>query len=45
MNSLDVFTRMQMEGLLRRKKPTILLCEHDVRFREDMAARKVAVGD
>lgn len=45
MNSLDVFTRMQVEDLLRRKKPTILLCEHDVRFREDMAARKVAVGD
>ncbi|MGN1022739.1 MAG: ATP-binding cassette domain-containing protein [Lachnospiraceae bacterium] len=44
MNSLDVFTRMQVEDLLRRAKPTLLFSEHDVRFRQDMAAREVVIG-
>ncbi len=36
LNYIDVFSRMQIEDLIRRYEPTMLLVEHDVRFREDV---------
>lgn len=44
MNSLDVFTRMQVEEMIQREKPAMLLAEHDVRFRQNVKAREVVLG-
>lgn len=37
LNYIDVFSRMQIERLLTEYKPTMLMVEHDVRFREKIA--------
>lgn len=37
LNYIDVFSRMQIEKLLLEYKPTMLMVEHDVRFRERIA--------
>ena len=34
LNYIDVFSRMQIEKLLLRYEPTMLLVEHDIRFQE-----------
>ena len=44
LNYIDVFSRMQIENLILTFKPTMLLVEHDVRFRENVATRVVNVG-
>lgn len=41
LNYIDVFSRMQIERLIERYKPTMLIVEHDVRFREKLASREV----
>ncbi len=41
LNYIDVFSRMQMEELLVTYRPTMLLVDHDVRFRERIATRTV----
>ena len=41
LNYIDVFSRMQIEALIERYKPTMLLVEHDVRFREKLAVKEV----
>ena len=37
LNYIDVFSRMQIEKLIESFKPTMLLVEHDVRFKEKLA--------
>ena len=37
LNYIDVISRMQIEKLLIKYKPTMLLVEHDVRFQENVA--------
>ena len=37
MNYIDVFSRMQIEKLILEFCPTMLMVEHDVRFREKVA--------
>ena len=37
LNYIDVFTRMQVEKLIETYKPTMLIVEHDVRFKEKIA--------
>ena len=37
LNYIDVFSRMQIESLITRYRPTLLFVEHDRRFREDIA--------
>ena len=44
LNYIDVFSRMQIEKLIMQYKPTMLLVEHDVRFREKVATDVVEVG-
>ena len=39
LNYVDVFSRIQLEELLLKYKPTMILVEHDVRFRERIATR------
>lgn len=41
LNYIDIFTRMQIEALLLKYEPTMLLVDHDVRFREKIATRVV----
>lgn len=37
LNYIDVFTRMQIEKLIEYYKPTMLIVEHDVRFKEKIS--------
>ena len=41
LNYIDVFSRMQIEKLILQYKPTMLLVEHDVRFREKVATNEI----
>lgn len=41
LNYIDVFSRMQIEKLIQSFEPTMLLVEHDVRFREKVATEVV----
>ena len=41
LNYIDVFSRMQIEKLILQYKPTMLLVEHDVRFREKVGTREL----
>ncbi len=41
LNYIDVFSRMQIEKLILEYQPTMLIVEHDVKFRERIATRVV----
>ena len=41
LNYIDVFSRMQIEKLILEFKPTMILVEHDVRFREKTATEVI----
>lgn len=41
LNYIDVFSRMQIEKLIMEYNPTMLIVEHDVRFREKIATKIV----
>lgn len=43
LNYIDVFSRMQIEELILSSKPTMLVVEHDVRFREKIATRVLEI--
>ena len=43
LNYIDVFSRMQIEKLIRDFEPTMLIVEHDVRFREQIATECVRI--
>lgn len=43
LNYIDVFSRMQIERLIERYKPTMLIVEHDVRFREKLASKEIVL--
>ena len=45
LNYIDVFSRMQIEKLIETFKPTMLMVEHDVRFRESIATKTVEFLD
>ena len=39
LNYIDVFSRMQIEELILKFSPTMLIVDHDVRFRDNVATR------
>lgn len=41
LNYIDIFSRMQIEKLLLTYRPTMLFVEHDVRFCEKIATKKI----
>jgi len=43
LNYIDVFSRMQIEKLILKFKPTMLIVEHDVRFKESVATKEIIV--
>jgi lincosamide and streptogramin A transport system ATP-binding/permease protein len=44
LNYIDVFSRMQIESLIARYRPTMLIVEHDVRFGEKLATKEIILG-
>lgn len=44
LNYIDVFSRMQLEELIRAHRPTLLLVEHDRDFLERVATKFVELG-
>ena len=44
LNYIDVFSRIQIEEMILRYNPTMLVTEHDRRFREKIADRVVEIG-
>ena len=43
LNFVDIYSRMQIEALLKRFSPTMVFVEHDRAFREMVATRRVLV--
>ena len=43
LNYIDVFSRMQIEKLILKYEPTMLMVEHDIRFREKIATETVCL--
>jgi len=41
LNYIDVFSRMQIENLITKYQPTMLLVDHDIRFQEKIATRVI----
>lgn len=41
LNYIDVFSRMQIERLILSFKPTMLIVDHDVKFREQIATKVI----
>lgn len=41
LNYIDVFSRMQIEKLILSFKPTMLIVDHDVKFREQIATKVI----
>lgn len=39
LNYIDVFSRIQLENLISHYHPTMLIVEHDIRFREKLATK------
>ena len=44
LNYIDVFSRLQIEKLLEEYAPTMLIVEHDVRFREKISTKVIEIG-
>ena len=42
LNYIDVFSRIQIEKVIKQYNPTMLLVEHDVKFRETIATKIVS---
>jgi lincosamide and streptogramin A transport system ATP-binding/permease protein len=41
LNYIDIFSRMQIEQLIETYKPTMIVVEHDTRFREKLATKEI----
>ncbi|MBR5637274.1 MAG: ABC-F type ribosomal protection protein [Pseudobutyrivibrio sp.] len=44
LNYIDVFSRMQIEKLIEEYQPSMLIVEHDVRFREKLATKEILLS-
>ena len=43
LNYIDIYSRMQIEDLIKKYRPTMLLVEHDTAFREGIATKIVSL--
>ena len=41
LNYIDIYSRMQIERLIREFRPTMLMAEHDAAFKEAVGARNI----
>lgn len=44
LNYIDVFSRIQIENLIKTFKPTMILVEHDVNFKENLATKIININ-
>lgn len=44
LNFIDVFSRMQIENLIRKNKLTMIFVEHDQKFKEEMATKRIVLS-
>jgi len=44
LNYIDIFSRMQIENLIMKYQPTMLLVDHDIRFQEETATRVIEMS-
>ena len=44
LNYIDVFSRIQIEKLLNEYMPTMILVEHDVKFKEKIATKIITIS-
>lgn len=45
LNYIDIFSRIQLENVLLEKAPSMLVVEHDERFRERIATKVIEIRD
>ena len=45
LNYIDIFSRMQIEQLLLRCRPTMLAVDHDLRFQERVTTDFADIGE
>ena len=45
LNYVDLDSRLQLEDLLLRRQPTMVLVEHDSAFRQKVATRILSLGE
>ena len=43
LNYIDVFSRIQIEKLILKYQPTMLIVEHDVKFQEKIATKVISL--
>lgn len=43
LNYIDIYSRMQIENLIRETSPTMILIEHDKAFRDALATKIISV--
>ena len=43
LNFIDIFSRMQIEDLIAEFEPTMILVEHDKRFVEKIATKRIDI--
>ena len=43
LNFIDIFSRMQIEKLILKYEPTMLLVEHDIRFQEKIGTKVIKI--
>lgn len=44
LNYIDIFSRIQIEKLIKKMKPTMILVEHDVQFQKNIGTKVVEIG-
>ena len=44
LNYIDIFSRMQIEDLILKFKPTMIFVEHDETFSDKIATKKIVIG-
>ena len=43
LNYIDIYSRMQIENLIKKFNPTMILVEHDKAFRDEIGTERVSV--
>ena len=44
LNFIDIFSRMQIEGLIRQYNPTMVIVEHDRSFGDEIGTKHVQIN-
>ena len=44
LNYIDIYSRMQIENLIREFSPTMIFVEHDLAFRNNIATKSICLA-